>query len=323
MKPLRDILKEETFDEELLDEFAGEMLLDENELLDDDFDYKKLSPEQHKAKSQSDADGAQWHKENPVHHQNIVDHYNQSTHEEREHGHNWYKDAHHVMKALAHDSGVTHHQMSGLISNYSPQTAWHTNMITASKVARSKKALGGPGEGVFASGQQKKAAGRMLKGEHYDKVLSGQKVKHFAHLIEHGGNKHADDPGHKDFKTHVVIDRHAHSVASGKRITDNAFGQSGLKGKAKYASVHKAYVDAAAHLSKQHGTTIHPHQVQATTWLTRQRLNGAEDVAKAKGKKGKGGNAAAGAARAKADWHKYAGEHHPHLVGKEPGTGYG
>jgi hypothetical protein len=202
------------------------------------------------------------------------------------------------------------HTMAGLISNYSPQTHWHTNIMTAAKVARHKQALGGKGSGVFADERQKHAAHRMLNGEHYDHVLTGQKTHAFAHLIEHGGNKDPKNPK-------VVVDRHAYSVAAGKRITDAAFGKTNLKSKKGYNHVADAYHRAAKHLSEQHGHEIHPHQVQATTWLVRQRLNHNEEHAAV----GSGRTAKVGQ-RAKDNWHKYAGEHHPSIVGKEPGTGY-
>jgi len=267
----------------------------------------ELTPDQHKLLRQNEAEGAQWHAEHPIHHQNIVDHYNQATAEEKHAGHTWYSDAHHMAKVVAHDTKTPMHTMAGLISNYSPQTHWHTNILTAAKVAREKKALGGPGSGVFADNRQKDAAHRMLMGEHYDHVITGQKTHAFAHLIEHGGNK---DPN----KPKVVVDRHAYSVAAGARITDAAFGQTKLKSKKGYNHVADAYHRAAKQLSEQHGMQIHPHQVQATTWLVRQRLNGAQDTSKAKAVKGV-------AAKAKANWNKYAGEHHPSIVGKEPGTG--
>lgn len=182
--------------------------------------------------------------------------------------------------------------------------------MTASGVARRKKAVGGPGSGVFADTKQKIAAKRMLGGEHYDSVLVGHKTRAFAHLIEHGGNADNSNP-------RVVVDRHAYSVAAGGRLTDAAFGLVKLKSKKGYGHVSDAYVAAAKHLSEQHGQTIHPHQVQATTWLVRQRLNSQEEK-----EKGGGRNTAKVAATTKIKWQKYAKKHHPTILGKEPGTGY-
>jgi hypothetical protein len=254
----------------------------------------------------------QWHKDNPVHHQNVIDHYNKATPAEKHHGHTWYSDAHHITKMIAHDTKTPMRTMAGLVSNYSPQTHWATNLMTASKVAREKKAMGGKGEGVFASGQQKKVAHEMLHNNaHYDDALVGHKTKAFAHLIHHGGNKDKNDP-------QVVVDRHAHSVASGKRMNDAAFGVAKLKSKKGYDKVAATYHEAAKHLSKQHGHEIHPHQVQATTWLVRQRLNAEEEKAKTQSHS----KTARVGQEAKKKWDAYAGEHHPSVVGHEPGTGY-
>ena len=287
-------------------DFQYEDILDEEEFLDERSQGKieHMSPEQHKHFRQADEEGKQWHHEHPVSHENIIHHYHQATAEEKHHGHTWYHDAHHMTKVIAHDTSTPVHTMAGLVSNYSPQTHWHTNIMTAAKVAREKKAVGGKGSGVFASSQQKEAAHKMLHGEHYEHVLKGHKTKAFAHLIEHGGNK-------DEHKPHVVVDRHAYSVAAGHRITDAAFGHAGLKSKKKYNEVSHAYHKAAEHLSAEHGIKIHPHQVQATTWLVRQRLNAEHNTKQAKA-----------AGKAKEGWNKYAGEHHPHLIGHEPGTGY-
>lgn len=268
-----------------------------------------LTPEQHKAFRQTEAEADHWIANHPIHHQHIVDHYNAATAEEKYHGHTWYSDAHHMAKVVSHDTKTPVHTTAGLISNYSPQTHWHTNILTASKVARTKRAMGGPGSGVFATKDQKHAAHRMLKGEHYDNVLVGHKTRAFAHLIEHGGNQDNNNP-------RVVVDRHAYSVASGSRISDAAYGKvtSKLKTKKGYGHAVDAYHKAAKQLSEQHGETIHPHQVQATTWLVRQRLNGEEDRAVARGVKTHAGTK-------KQEWTSYAKKFHPKLVGKEPGTG--
>lgn len=271
-----------------------------------------LSPEEHKRFRQTESEAEQWHKDHPIHHSNIEHHYNQATHDEKHAGHTWYGDAHHMAKTISHDTKTPLHTTAGLISNYSPQTHWHTNIMTASKVAREKKAMGGKGSGVFADERQKHAAHRMLSGEHYDHVLTGQKTHAFAHLIEHGGNKDKEHPK-------VVVDRHAYSVAAGHRINDAAFGKTNLKSKKGYKHVADAYHKAAKNLSDQHGHEIHPHQVQATTWLVRQRLNSQEDNDRTgTAKRGAQKNAHAGREK----WNKYAHEHHPSIVGKEPGTGY-
>lgn len=242
----------------------------------------------------------------------VVDHWNQATEDEKAHGKSWYQDAHHMTRHIAESTGVDMHTAAGLMSVYSPQTHWAQNIMTAARVARTGEALGGKGSGVLATTSQKNAAERMLNGESYEKALGGPKTKAFAHLIEHGGNADPNDPK-------VVIDRHAASVACGARMTDRAYDQSKLGTKGMYAKYTTVYHKAAKQISKQEGQPIEPHQVQATTWLVRQRLNEEEDRALSKTA---GSRSSSAAKRAIEQWSEYAGEHHPNLIGKIPGTGY-
>lgn len=277
----------------------------------------QMTPEEyeaHKAKTAKDKeDGERWNRRHPVKIKNIVDHWHAATDDEVHTGMNWYSDAHHLSRHIANDTGTDMTTMAGLMSNYSPQTHWAANIHTAARVARTKTAVGGPGEGVMASKTQKKAAQRMLDGEHYDKVLSGPKTRAFAHLIEHGDN--AEGSEHK----HVVVDRHALSVAAGARATDAAYSHSKLGTKGRYDHVSDAYRKAAKQISKHVGHEVHPHQVQAVTWIVRQRLNEQEDRANSKSN---GARSASAAQRALKHWEEYAGEHHPGALGMVPGTGY-
>jgi hypothetical protein len=258
------------------------------------------------------AEGEAWNAKHKINAKHIVDHWDKATPDEIHTGMSWYHDAHHMAKHIANDTGTPMHVMAGLVSNYSPQTHWATNIMTAAKVARTKTPMGGKGEGVLASENQKKAAGRMLDGEHYDKVLAGPKTRAFAHLIEHGGN--ADDND-----SHVVIDRHALSVATGRRASDIAYSYSKLGNKGRYDEASHAYHLAAKRISKKVGHKVSAHQVQAATWLVRQRLNEEEDRAASK----TSSSSSASLARKSIEhWNSYAGEHHPGLLGKIPGTGY-
>jgi hypothetical protein len=267
----------------------------------------------HKERTAKDkVEGEKWNRRHPVRIKHIVDHWNEANEDEVKAGLSWYEDSHHLARHVANDTGHPLHVVAGLLANYSPQTHWATNIHTAARVARTRKAEGGPGSGVMASTNQRKAAERILNGEHYDKVLSGPKIRAFAHLIEHGGN--LDDDHDR-----VVVDRHALSVACGARATDVAYTHSKLGTKGRYDHVSEAYRKAAKRISKQIGTHVSPHQVQAVTWIVRQRKNEAEDIATAK-------SASSGTAviarQAIEKWNEYAGEHHPALLGKIPGTGY-
>lgn len=292
-----------------------------------------MTPQEYEAHKGRQAAGKQWLADHPIDHTNIVHHFHQATGDEHSHGMAWYSDAHHMNKILARDSNVDTHTMAGLVSNYSPQTNWAANMHTASRVARTKTPLGGKGGGVFASSKQSEVAGRILGGESYKTALKGQKTKAFAHLVEHG--EHKGDP---DIHP-VVVDRHALSVARGARITDSAFGQAGLNTKKGYTEAANAYHKAAEQISKDVGYKVHPHQVQAVTWLVRQRLNKHEESGvnhnhadfanenheedhETAPKVEKVSKTAARALKDTAKWHDYAKVHHPDVVGKEPGTGY-
>lgn len=274
--------------------------------------------------------GKQWHVDHPVDHMNIVAHFDEATKSEHHHGMNWYRDAKQYAGDVAKATGHSTHTIAGLASTYSPQTNWHDNMINAGRVARSRKAVGGLGQTkyygygkAFATGHGKDTASKILGGESYETALKGQKTKAFARLIEHGGDKDPGDP-------QVVVDRHAHSVASGSRITDAAFGSAGLSGEKKYAAVKGAYIKAAEHINNRTGAQVgdshyvHPHQVQSTTWLVRQRLNDEQERREAKTPKEKDALHSTGMQRVAAQkrWRNYAGTWHPGLAHMFEGREY-
>jgi hypothetical protein len=130
-----------------------------------------------------------WFRAHPVHHDNIVRHWERATGEEIRRGLRWYADAHHVAVAIAH--GDTH-LGAGMLAVYSPQQGWMANVLLAARVLHTGTGIGGTGSGAFATTTQKRAADRLLAGERYQNVLSGPKVRAFAHLIEHGDD---NDPG--------------------------------------------------------------------------------------------------------------------------------
>ena len=276
----------------------------------------EMDPKEYKSFLKTKKDAKKWVASNPAGHQNIIDHYNKSTKAEKEHGMNWYSDLHEMAKHIANDTHTDMNTMSGLIANYSPQTPWSQNIMTAAKVARTKIAVGGPvmtfdaehkPAGVMASHRQLEAAQKMLDGDHYDNVMKGHKIKAFAHLIEFGGNDNDKFPK-------VAVDRHAYSVAVGKQANDAQYANAGLKGKDRYEEVQGHFIRAAKEISKTTGKTVLPHQLQAITWLTRQRLNADEAVGVAKG-------TSTTAATLDTRWHDYQTKFHP-SIGRVPGTGY-
>lgn len=281
-----------------------------------------------------------WYKQVPLHHDHIVDHWNKATDEEKDAGMRWYSDAHHVAKAIARlDPRIktdeeAAHKGAGVLSAYSPRTNWPMNMFNAAHSFRRQAAVrplkDDPDKPAHAvtMGMHADKAQRIMDGEHHQPVLKAPKTQDFAHLIEHGGYEPQTDEekaagAEPKLSGRVVVDRHALSVAAGRRITDvendahNGFPGTSNGGKhARHYYEHAAntYRNAAAAISEKEGKPVAAHHVQAVTWLVRQRLNEAEDQANV--------NANAknlGKGRTKAEenirghWKDFAGDHTPDL----------
>jgi hypothetical protein len=224
------------------------------------------------------------------------------------------------------------HLGASMLAIYSPQQGWAGNMHNAAKVLKEGKGIGGKGSGMFASASQAASADKVLAGGHMHDAVSGPKIRDFGHLIEHGGDEHPE--GHPEHQSHVVIDRHALGVATGKRLSNEDYGSAPVAAASKrkdgtiprsagYDHVVDAYHQAGKHISQQEGEHVPGHAVQATTWLVRQRLNQEGEKAAAgadsnvdrlnKGRSKSRSNAEQG-------WHDFAQEHGIQHAG--PGTGY-
>jgi hypothetical protein len=239
---------------------------------------------------------------NPVSSDNIMAHWNRATPEDKDQGMNWYHGAHLVAKAIANGDP---HKGAGVLAAYSPQTNWPSNMFNAARALESGKAIGGKGSGIFATQSMADQAQRIINGEPHPTVLKGPKIQDFAHLIEHDGDEDPSQP-------HAVIDRHAMSVATGRRLTDDEIAKAPIATRHYYGHVVNAYKQAADQISAQEGHPVAPHQVQAATWLVRQRENALADAASGTGMgKGRGTNIQ----NASNAWNDYAKERFPHLVG--------
>jgi hypothetical protein len=257
-----------------------------------------------------------WFQANPVHHDNIVAHWDRATDEEKDLGKRWYPDAHFVAKALGHAglkrAGRTDatdaeaaHVGAGVLAAYSPQASWPVNMFNASNALRTGKAPGGKGSGVFATASMAGQAQKVMDGTPHTEVLKGPKIRDFAHLIEHGGDADPEQP-------HAVIDRHALSVAAGRRLHVDEIEHAPVANRHYYNHVVNQYHEAARRISSSEGEPIHAHQVQATTWLVRQRENAEADAAGSTGaERGRTQHARDDATR----WQEHAQEHYPDLVG--------
>jgi hypothetical protein len=290
----------------------------------------KMTPEQKAeyaaAQVRAKAESLQWLQNNPRSPENILNHWHQTTPEHRDQGMSWYQDAHLAAKQIAQDRGITVNQAAGLIANYSPQQHWATNLEMASRAAAGQR-IGGPKEpgqrGFMASKSQADVAARIMSGEDYHGIFGGKKITGFGHLIEHGQDTDPNDPK-------VVVDRHALGVAHGGYADDGVYTYSKVSSGVRKDGSSPAY-DDVANMYKQaadtinangghNGVPIQPHQLQAATWLTRQRLN-------AEG--GYSGNDSRVADRTRKvaessvnNWNAYAAANHPALVGKTPGTGF-
>lgn len=303
------------------------------------------TPKPQRGQPYEPASGHPWFKQVPLHHDHIVKHWDQATPEEKDAGMRWYSDAHHVAKAIARlDPRIktdeeAAHKGAGVLSAYSPRTNWPMNMFNAAHSFRRQAAVrplkDDPDKPQHAvtMGMHADKAQRIMDGEHHQPVLNAPKTQDFAHLIEHGGYEPQTDEekasgAERKLSGRVVIDRHALSVAAGRRITDvennahNGFpGVSGKHARHYYEHAAEQYRNAAAAISEREGKPVAAHHVQAVTWLVRQRLNAAEDQANARAVA-----RAAGQGRKKSEenirghWKDFAGQHAPEL--KEQGNSH-
>ncbi|QDN95012.1 hypothetical protein FNV58_01370 (plasmid) [Streptomyces sp. RLB1-9] len=286
-----------------------------------------------------------WYKQVPLHHDHIVDHWDKATDEEKDSGMRWYSDAHHVAKAIAKlHPGITSdeeaaHKGAGVLSAYSPRTNWPMNMFNAAHSFHRQAAVrplkDDPDKPAHAitMGMHADKAQRIMDGEHHQPVLNSPKTQDFAHLIEHGGHEPQTDEEKKSgaeprMSGRVVVDRHALSVAAGRRITDvendahSGFpGTGGKHARHYYEHAANTYRNAAAAISEKEGKPVGAHQVQAVTWLVRQRLNADEDQANVNANaKNLGTGRRKSEENIKGHWKDFAGEHAPEL--KEQGNSH-
>lgn len=251
-------------------------------------------------------------------HHNILWHWERATREEIERGTSWYRDAHRLAAAIANGDARLG---AGMLALYSPQQGWTVNVLTAARVLSEGRALGGPGSGIFASTSQKNAATRLLNGESYEEVLNGPKIRSFAHLIEFGGDQDPDQP-------HATIDRHALSVAHGDALDSVDYETAPLSGFRRrdgsiscqhYDYVVNLYRQAAELITLDVSARVAAHQVQAVTWLVRQRLNQQAEQQRGLTPLDEGRRRAR--ANVEQAWTTFRAKHLPHLDA-HPGTGY-
>lgn len=201
-------------------------------------------------------------KANPVSAKNIDAAYDAATPSEKEQGKRWYEDAHDVAAAIAGGDAA---KGAAMLAVYSPQAFWPVNLFNATRSLKENRALG-PGEGQSITGATQKAAQKIFDGASIDEAVTGPKTNAFAHLLATGGDDPADPHGY------VVIDRHAMSVAAGRRLTDDEYAKSPVGDQRYYDHVADEYRKAAL------ARGVPPYVMQATTWLHQQNANQLQDA---------------------------------------------
>lgn len=252
-------------------------------------------------------------KDVPLHPQHIIDAYDESDAPTKAQGMRWYSDGYHVAKALDPDGDA--HRGAGVLAAYSPRSNWPINLFNASRSLQQRRAVR-IGEGMNVMGNHAKAAAKILEdGKHYSEAFTTPKITDFAHLLAHGGDDQECEtcaphkkPDHPEQR--VVVDRHALSAAAGRRMTDNDLGRAPLGTRKFYEHVADQYRTAAQRISDRDGVTVHPHQLQAITWLQQQKRNAAQEQGeaatdpKAKGRITREKNAWT-------KWEEHSRQHHP------------
>ena len=147
-------------------------------------------------------------KKNPLSADNVVKAFDNSTPAEKHQGMRWYEDGYRLAWALGGGDAA---KGAAMLAAYSPQTGWPVNMFNAAR----HLAEGRVPEGKFmATGDMRRSAERIMAGEHPNDVLKTPKVNAFGLLLSLGADHPEDEHGR------VVVDRHAMSVAAGKRLTE-------------------------------------------------------------------------------------------------------
>ncbi len=247
-------------------------------------------------------------KAHPVSAANIVAAYDAAPPQVRAQGMRWYTDVHDLASRIA---GGDAREGAILLGTYSPHVSWPVNMLNAMRAADQHKPLAA-GDGLV-SGDMVKKAQAALDGKSVDEALHSPKVRSFAHLIERGDDAPDDPYGH------VVIDRHALSVATGGWASVRELNEAPVGRDVRaHEYVADAYRAAARQVSERDGQLIKPHQIQAVTWLVQQAANQAQD---AEGAKAAGGRLNRGrVAMTRNAWKKWMTVAQAHGMRLDPGV---
>ena len=170
---------------------------------------------------------------------NIIKVWNSATPEQMAEGRSWYRTAHNLADMITEGHA---REGAGILAALSPMTNWDLNVDLAKQALRE-----GRPSGHFADALIKVT--KIMAGIDPEAVLPmTSKTGHFFRLI--------NDPTDPDA---VVIDRHAHDIAVGRRYGSE---DRGLGTATRYATLANAYREAARRLGEL------PSTVQSVTWVT-------------------------------------------------------
>ena len=181
---------------------------------------------------------------------NILSAFDRSTYENKVEGFGWYQKAYSHAETMRHYNGLPTFQNVGIIAALSPLSSWQRNKETALLYAQGQR------KGLHTNKMMQKCA-KIEETRSFDEVLeilNGDKIKSFAYNIQKFGS----------FCPVTTIDRHAISVAYGKRISDK--DRPALTSK-QYQFISDAYVDATKIIRKNTQVNILPQELQAITWV--------------------------------------------------------
>lgn len=184
----------------------------------------------------------------------IINAYGEATADEELTGLTWYgPDSDAILEQIGDVAAVagielTREQCSGILAALSPSTRWGRNVDLAVEFAEE-------GDCPHAYGLCIERARLIREGSTADSVLGGRKVRSFfANILR------PNSPGP------VTVDRHALAIVYGRRLSDRE--TKILERKGTYHVVAGAYRSAARRLG------LHPHVVQAVTWVAWRRRQG-------------------------------------------------
>ena len=157
-------------------------------------------------------------------------------------GVHWYSTAHAIGRDIATTYGLSIEQGCGILAALSPSTDWDRNIDLAYTMAET-------GDCFHAYGDAVEKARAIRGGADPDVVLGGRKVRSFYRNI-----LRPDRPGP------VTVDRHAISIAMGRKVSDREAKM--LERVGTYQLVAAAYRSAARRVG------LAPHRMQSVTWDT-------------------------------------------------------